>query len=273
MDFASMDKMAAFAAAYLADYRDQPLAILDVGSAAVGETETYRDIFGRPPWRYMGLDLAPGANVDLAVQDAYDWRELEDQTFDLVVSGQAFEHIEYIWLTILEVARVLKVNGLAAIIAPARGHIHRYPTDCWRFYPDGLPTLVRYAGLELVESHVQESYAYPGRFQWGHATVIARRPVRSTEDEQAWAARIRAAKLVVKPALGPLDVVGLNFNAERKPASFLKPTPSLHAIAKREQERMAALGWRARASIAYWKLRAAARAVRKPFDKLSDFEP
>jgi hypothetical protein len=34
-----------------------------------------------------------------------------------VVSGQAFEHIEFIWLTILEIARVLKTNGLAVIIA------------------------------------------------------------------------------------------------------------------------------------------------------------
>jgi SAM-dependent methyltransferase len=273
MDFPSMDKMGAFAAAYLADYRETPLSILDVGSAAIGETGTYRAIFDRPPWRYTGLDLQPAANVDLVVKDPYDWRELEDQSFDVVVSGQAFEHIEYIWLTILEVARVLKTNGLAAIIAPSRGQVHRFPTDCWRFYPDGLPALVRYAGLKLVESHVQESYAYPGRYQWGHAVAIARRPARNAEEEQVWAARIGAAKLVIRPKLAPADVSDLRFEARAKPPSLLKPMKSLDTIARRERERIAGLNpFKARASVVYWQLRAALRVLRKPFAKLSDFD-
>jgi hypothetical protein len=229
MDYSSMDKMGAFAAAYLADYREAPLSILDVGSAAIGETGTYRAIFDRPPWRY--------------------------------------------WLTILEVARVLKTNGLAAIIAPSRGQVHRFPTDCWRFYPDGLPALVRYAGLELLESHVQESYAYPGRYQWGHAVAIARRPARNAEEEQVWAARIAAAKLVVKPKLAPADFSGLRSEARQKPSSLLKTAKPLDAIAARERERLAALNpLQARASVVYWRLRAAIRALRKPFAKLSDFE-
>ena len=268
-----MDKMGAFAAAYVAEYRNAPLAILDVGSAAIGETESYREIFDRAPWRYTGLDLAAAPNVDLAVADPYDWRELEDQSFDVVVSGQAFEHIEYIWLSILEVARVLKTNGIAAIIAPSRGLVHRFPTDCWRFYPDGLPALMRYAGLELIESHVQETYAYPGRYQWGHAVAIARRPERSAAEEQAWAARIQAAKLVVKPTLTPADVAGLRIEAKSKPPSVLKPVGSLDAIAGRERERIAAMNtWKTRAGVVYWQLRAALRALRKPFAKLSDFD-
>ena len=39
----------------------------------------------------------------------------------MVVSGQTFEHIEYIWVTIVEIARVLRTGGLACLIAPGSG--------------------------------------------------------------------------------------------------------------------------------------------------------
>src|SRR6266540_3270013 len=103
MHFASFDKMDAFCRAYLAPYQKEPLHILDVGSAAVERSSTYREIFARPPWRYVGADIAAARNVDVVLNDPYDWRELDDQEFDVVVSGQAFEHIEYVWLTILEI--------------------------------------------------------------------------------------------------------------------------------------------------------------------------
>jgi hypothetical protein len=63
-----MDKMDAFASAYLSAYRTQPLDILDEGGAAIGQSATYRDIFGQAPWRYLGLDIEAAPNVDLAVK-------------------------------------------------------------------------------------------------------------------------------------------------------------------------------------------------------------
>ncbi|MEM1725222.1 MAG: methyltransferase domain-containing protein, partial [Thermoplasmata archaeon] len=41
------------------------------------------------------------------VKDPYNWIEIEDSSVDVVISGQAFEHIEYPWLTIKEIYRVL----------------------------------------------------------------------------------------------------------------------------------------------------------------------
>ena len=87
-------------------------------------------------WEYSGLDVEKGPNVDIVVENPYDW-EIPDSSYDVVISGQAFEHIEFFWLTFLEMARVLKPQGLIILIAPSRGPQHRYPVDCWRFYPDG----------------------------------------------------------------------------------------------------------------------------------------
>jgi len=61
----------------------------------------------------------------------------------------------------LQINRVLKKDGLACIIAPADGHEHRYPVDCWRYYPDGMKALAKWARMEVIEAQTQwESQNY-----------------------------------------------------------------------------------------------------------------
>lgn len=127
------------------------LAILDVGS--YGVNGTYRGLFKSPLHKYVGLDLVHGPNVDIVPNKVYSWEEIPDETFDVVVSGQAFEHIEFFWLTFLEMVRVLKKDGKICIIAPNGFGEHRYPVDCWRFFTDGMVALARYASLEILHAH------------------------------------------------------------------------------------------------------------------------
>lgn len=140
--------------------------VLDIGSMVAQEGQSsYRDVFDRfTGVRYVGLDMAPGRNVDIVAKDPYKF-PLESESFDLVVSGQAFEHIEFPWLTISEIARVLKPGGLAIVIAPSSGPEHRYPQDCWRYYPDGMRALGKWAGLECI--HAITNWNETKRFLWG----------------------------------------------------------------------------------------------------------
>jgi hypothetical protein len=100
--------------------RSKHLNILDLGSLDVNGT--YAPLFDCPNWTYHGADTAPGKNVGIVLRDPYDWKEIVDGYYDVVVSGQTFEHVEYFWLTVLQINRVLKVGGLVCIItlAPAR---------------------------------------------------------------------------------------------------------------------------------------------------------
>ena len=181
MHRSSYDKMQAFRDAYLGHLLNTPLTILDVGSAAVSaDGASYRTLFAGPEWRYVGLDMEPGANVDLVPESAYHWSELPDASVDVVISGQAFEHIEWPWLTIREIARVMRGNGIAAIVAPSAGPVHRFPKDCWRYYPDGMPALAAYAGLRVVEQHWDDGYAYPENAFWGESFVVLQRPPGET---------------------------------------------------------------------------------------------
>ena len=67
MHRSSLERMRAFRDAYLAEAKDMPLRILDVGSAAIAGDPTYRDLF--TAWDYVGLDAEAGVNVDIAVRD------------------------------------------------------------------------------------------------------------------------------------------------------------------------------------------------------------
>ncbi len=177
MHRSSFDKMQAFVEGYLDEYRHLPLVIVDVGSAAVaGEAASYRSLFLAPGWTYLGLDREEAPNVDIVPEDPYHWSELADGSLDVVVSGQALEHIDQPWRTIGEIARVLRPGGLAMLIAPSAGPVHRFPLDCWRFYPDGMAALAHQAGLDVIETHWDTSFAYPENAFWGEACAILQKP-------------------------------------------------------------------------------------------------
>ena len=93
--------------------------------------------------------------MDIVLKNPYKWTEIRSRSADVLISGQAFEHIEFFWITMLEIERVLKPGGLCCIIAPSGGFEHRYPVDCWRFYPDGFTALARFARLDVLEVSTQ----------------------------------------------------------------------------------------------------------------------
>ena len=102
--------------------------------------------------------------------------------FDLVISGQAMEHCEFFWIVFQEIFRVLKPNGYICIIAPSSGPEHRYPVDCWRFYPDGMRAICKFVGLEVVS--VQTEWDPPkytdGSEEWRDTTLIAKKTWEKT---------------------------------------------------------------------------------------------
>lgn len=133
----------------------QHTKILDVGSYNVNGS--YKELFKGGNFSYTGLDMEGGPNVDLVPQSAYQWHEIEDDSFDVVISGQALEHIEFFWVTVSEMVRVLKKGGLLCIIAPNGFGEHRYPVDCWRFFSDGMVALSRYTSIEVLHAHTNSA--------------------------------------------------------------------------------------------------------------------
>lgn len=206
MHLSALDKARVFRAAYLAGVEDEPLAILDVGSATVDPTQhSNRDAMTNPRWTLTGLDIEPGLNVDVAVADPYDWREVGSGSIDVVTCSEVFEHAEYFWVTIQEIARVLRPRGLAFITSPSAGPLHRFPVDCWRFYDDGLPAVARYGGLTVLEAQVQWMPVYRKGMQWRDASAVLQKPALPAQAAASAHLRTWAAKLILKEDLTAAD--------------------------------------------------------------------
>lgn len=119
------------------------LVALDVGSLDVNGT--YRPLVEGRGWRYVGLDLGLGLNVDVAVEPFQ--YPFADGTFDVVLSGSTMEHVTAIWRWLPELTRVLRPGGVLVIITHTAWEEHRHPVDCWRVMPDGMAYLFDLTGV------------------------------------------------------------------------------------------------------------------------------
>lgn len=152
--------------------RDRAIEAIDIGAYDVNGS--YRTLFDSPKWRYTGVDLEKGPGVDVVLSSPYRF-PFASRSVDVIVSGQAFEHVEYFWMSWLEMIRVLKPGGLIFLIAPSRGPEHRYPQDCWRFYPDGYRALAKFGRCELVDVTTDwEPHEDPGSAPWGDTVGVFR---------------------------------------------------------------------------------------------------
>lgn len=168
MHQSSLEHVGRLVGTYLRGKRD--LRILDIGSYDVNGS--YKQFFDQPGWHYTGVDLAPGPNVDLVLSSPYRF-PVKSHSVDVIVSGQAFEHIEYFWLSWLEMARMVRPGGLVFLLAPSRGYEHRHPQDCWRFYPDSYRALARYVDMELLEVNTDWApHADPDSAPWGDTVGV-----------------------------------------------------------------------------------------------------
>jgi SAM-dependent methyltransferase len=126
----ALDYGRAFFHTYMPNAGD--LTIVDIGSRDVNGS--LRSVAPQD-CTYVGIDFAEGRGVDVVLADPYVL-PFADATVDTVVSSSCFEHAEFFWLLFNEALRILKPSGILYINAPSNGTFHRYPVDCWRFYPD-----------------------------------------------------------------------------------------------------------------------------------------
>ncbi len=134
--------------------RRSGLKVVEIGSLDV--SGTLRSV-APADCEYLGLDFAEGPGVDRIVEDPYDL-PVEDEFADIVVSSSCFEHSEFFWLVFAEAQRILKPDGLCYINAPSNGAFHRFPVDCWRFYPDSGIALQKWARRVGYRTTLLESF-------------------------------------------------------------------------------------------------------------------
>ena len=124
--------------------------------------------------------ITPEMNIKALQGNALDLSMIEDESYDVVISGQAFEHIEYFWLTLEQVKRVLKPGGLFFLIVPSTGPVHKNPHDCYRFNENAMKAMAKYINFNVIEYGTNfDEISDP----WYDSFLVARKPENISADD------------------------------------------------------------------------------------------
>ena len=123
--------------------------VLEIGGHRLSSSAV--DLFPASRFSYSGLDREPSDVPNTIVADITDCRDaVPDESFDLVLSSDVFEHLERPWLAAAEIARILKPGGLAITHTLFSWRSHPRPIDYWRFSKECLEFL--FAELDCLET-------------------------------------------------------------------------------------------------------------------------
>ena len=124
------------------------VTVLDLGGKDVNGS--YRALFDMQPFQYLVADIDPGPGVNVVLEQP-DVLPFLTGGIDIVLCGQMLEHCPHFWKIFAEMVRVVDNSGFIFLIVPSAGPQHRYPVDCYRFFPDAMQALADHAGCRLLE--------------------------------------------------------------------------------------------------------------------------
>ncbi len=112
------------------------------------ESRSIRPLFSSR--EYVGCDMRPGPGVD-RVLDLHNI-DLPDETAQTVIVLDTLEHVRYLWTAMEEIHRILKPDGMVIYASVMYFPIHSYPSDYWRFTPEGFALLAEKFDYVFVQS-------------------------------------------------------------------------------------------------------------------------
>ena len=155
---------------YALPYFKDGMKVLEIGGR--GET-TFRKAINNPDitWHTLDINLENKSNLfdkgHIISNREYDY-PIDENTYDIIVSGNVIEHVKKIWVWTKELNRIVKKDGFVITINPVSWPFHLAPIDCWRIYPDGAKELFEDAGFSIMLSTFEclelEHFKYPSTY-------------------------------------------------------------------------------------------------------------
>lgn len=118
-------------------------SFLEIGARDYGSTVNLRGLF--PGETYVGIDMLPGKGVDLVIDltNAFDQIDaaLEGRRFKTIFCLSVLEHCDQPFLMAENITQLLEPKGCLYVSVPHAWKFHGYPSDYWRFTPEGVKKL------------------------------------------------------------------------------------------------------------------------------------
>lgn len=145
--------------------------VLEIGGHKLAQCAI--GLFPEPRFRYHDLNIADSDIPNTIIGDITDCRDvIADESFDLVVSSDVFEHIDRPWLAASEISRILRPGGVAITHTLWAWRNHPCPIDYWRFSAECLEFL--FEDLTCIEKGYdlsQRRMDQPGFWRSGRDSV------------------------------------------------------------------------------------------------------
>ena len=141
-----------FGLKYLKKSEVENRRVIEIGSYNVNGS-LKPDIIKYLPEKYLGIDIAPGPNVD-EVCDVYDViKKYGPSSFDVVVSTEMLEHVEFWKVAISNMKNLTSENGCIILTTRSKGfRLHNYPHDFWRFEVEDMKNIFSDFIIEKIDS-------------------------------------------------------------------------------------------------------------------------
>lgn len=133
--------------------------IVEFGSLQVPGQEEFADM--RPFFpnkEYIGCDVRRGPGVD-RIADLHSIA-MPAESVGTILVLDTLEHVEYPREALEQVYRVLKPEGITLITSVMNFPIHDYPSDYWRFTPEGFKSLLKNFHYSLVDAIGPERFPH-----------------------------------------------------------------------------------------------------------------
>jgi SAM-dependent methyltransferase len=138
---------------YAIPYFKHNFRILEIGPA--GFPSAFQRVVNNSNIQWHTIDFHDSTFISSAINNlTYHLNSpyrfpVDDETYDIILSGQVIEHVEKIWTWMKELKRITKKGGRIITINPVSWPYHEAPVDCWRIFPAGIAALAEEFNLEV----------------------------------------------------------------------------------------------------------------------------
>ncbi|MDY6791420.1 MAG: class I SAM-dependent methyltransferase [Thermodesulfobacteriota bacterium] len=117
---------------------------LEVGSRDYGAPQVLRSIFSDRD-TYIGADMQNGSGVDVVLNFTQKFKEIDAKLkgirFRTIFCMSVLEHCEQPFKMAENLTALLKPGGKICLSVPFSWKFHGFPSDYWRFTPEGVEKL------------------------------------------------------------------------------------------------------------------------------------
>jgi SAM-dependent methyltransferase len=152
--------------------------VLEVGSCDVNGSLRHEAV-KHGPSEYVGVDIIAGPGVDIVCSSDDILTRFGKESFDVVISTCALEHIALAKFAISNIKNVCKPGGLVLIIVPSVWPEHNFPFDYWRYSK----AEVEYMFSDFDILKIEEKPTFHGPKIGDLVYLLARKPLEFKEKD------------------------------------------------------------------------------------------